>query len=143
MAITRADALSQTSKVKKEFFSDFVNSFGKTPVGNQLGRVTDIDSVNQSLRNLIKTNLGERLFQPMIGSEVYASLFENNYIENTDMIQLFIENTIKNNEPRVELNEVIINSSRTDENVLEVTIVYNVINNPEPVTLNVLLKRVR
>jgi predicted component of type VI protein secretion system len=79
----------------------------------------------------------------MIGSEVYASLFENNYIENTDMIQLFIENTIKNNEPRVELNEVIINSSRTDENVLEVTIVYNVINNPEPVTLNVLLKRVR
>lgn len=143
MAITRADTLSQTSRVKKEFFSDFVNSFGKTPVGNQLGRVTDVDSVNQSLRNLIKTNLGERLFQPMVGSEVYASLFENNYIENTDMIQLFIENTIKNNEPRVELDSVYINSDRMDENVLEVTIVYNLINNPEPVTLNVLLKRVR
>lgn len=144
MALTRADVLTaQTSKVKKEFFSDFVTSFAKTPVGNQLGRITDKDSVNQSIRNLVKTNLGERLFQPFVGSEVYATLFENNYGENTDLIQLFIENTIRNNEPRAQIVEVIVNSSRTDENIVEVTVIYNLINNPEPITLNILLKRVR
>ena len=76
---TRAESISPKEK-QGEFFSDFLNSFAKTPVGNQLGRVTNEKAVNQSLRNLIKTNVGERLYQPLIGSDVNASLFENNII---------------------------------------------------------------
>lgn len=141
MAITRADALSGTSK-QKELFSDFVTGFDLTPFGNQLGRVTNEQSVNQSLRNLIKTSLGERLFQPMVGSDVYNMLFENNVSENIDLIELFIKNTIENNEPRVFLSGIEVKPSKNDYSI-EINIYYSLINNPEPITLTVILKRVR
>ena len=87
---TRAESISPKGK-QGEFFSDFLNSFAKTPVGNQLGRVTNEKSVNQSLRNLIKTNLGERFFQPIVGSDVNASLFENvNSILLMDLSQFYL-----------------------------------------------------
>lgn len=141
MAVTRADALTGTTK-QKELFSDFVTGFDITPFGNQLGRVTNEQAVNQSLRNLIKTSLGERLFQPMVGSDVYSMIFENNLPEDINLLELFIKNTIDNNEPRVNLLGVEV-KDQTNENALEITIYYTLINNPEPITLTVLLKRVR
>ena len=142
MALTRADTLTGTKK-QKEFFSDFVNSFAKTPYGDQLGRLTNEESVNQSLRNLIKTNLGERLFQPLLGSDVTSMLFENNTPEVVSQLEEFIENTIKNNEPRVNLLQTIVNDNSLDSNTIEITLIYNLINNPEEITLTILLKRVR
>ena len=142
MAVTRADTLTGTKK-QREFFSDFVTSFSKTPLGDQLGRVTNEQSVNQSLRNLIKTNLGERLFQPLVGSDVLKNLFENNTPESLDMLEFFIENTIRNNEQRVNLLQTIINTDNLDSNYVEISIIYNLINKPDPTTLTILLKRVR
>lgn len=141
MAITRADYLTETGK-QKDFFSDFVTSFAKTPYGNQLGRVSNADSVNQSLRNLVKTNLGERLFQPLIGSDIYGLLFEHDAPQNTDMIQMFIENMIRNSEPRVNLIKTEVTDDN-DDNQIQISILYNLINNPEPIDLTILLKRVR
>ena len=117
--------------------------FRSTPLGDQLGRVTNEQSVNQSLRNLIKTNLGERLFQPLVGSDVLKTLFENNTPESIDLLELYIENTVNNNEPRVNLIETIINKDLFDSNSIEISLIYNLINNPEPTTLTILLKRVR
>lgn len=140
---TRADTLTGTKK-QLEFFSDFNNNFTKTPYGNQLARVTNVESINQSLRNLIKTNLGERLFQPFIGSDIYASLFENNNSDYMDLLEMFITNTINNNEPRVKLIQVdVAQTTGFNENEVEINIQYYVINNPDPVTLTVILKRVR
>jgi phage baseplate assembly protein W len=159
--VTRADALTRASK-KVEFFSDFTTSFSKTPVGDQLARVLNENSVNQALRNIIKTNLGERPFQPALGSDVYASLFELHSNESIKDLRLFIENAINTNEPRVNLLEVYVKTNldvpeiyedvegsniyvpaAKDENTIEITIIYNLINNPEPITLTVILKRVR
>ena len=142
MAVTRADTLTGTKK-QREFFSDFVTSFSKTPLGNQLGRVSNEQSVNQSLRNLIKTNLGERLFQPLVGSDVLKTLFENNTQENLDMLEFYIDTTVRNNEPRVNLLQTIINTELLGTNSLEISLIYNLINNPDPITLTILLKRVR
>ena len=142
MAVTRADTLTGTKK-QTEFFSDFVTSFSKTPLGNQLGRVSNEQSVNQSLRNLIKTNLGERLFQPLVGSDILKSLFENNTQENLDMLEFYIDTTVRNNEPRVNLLQTIINTELLGTNSLEISLIYNLINNPDPITLTILLKRVR
>jgi|LakMenEpi03Aug12_release.lakeMendotaPanAssembly.Ray.scaffolds.fasta_scaffold27558_5 phage baseplate assembly protein W len=141
MPITRADALTGTTK-QKEYFSDFLTNFDMTPFGNQIGRVTNEQAVNQSLKNLIKTSLGERPFQPMIGSDVYSMLFENQYPEDISLLELFIKNTIENNEPRANLLGVEV-KIQPNENSLEISIYYNLINNPEPITLTVLLKRVR
>ena len=152
---TRAESISPKEK-QTEYFSDFLNSFAKTPVGNQLGRVTNEKSVNQSLRNLIKTNLGERFFQPIVGSDVNASLFENvNNILLND-IEENIKLTIQNNEPRINLLEVSVQPSEISDgeardfggfliqnNSISVTIVYNIINNSEEITLTTILTRVR
>jgi len=153
MALTRADSFTNVKR-KEEFFSDFLNSFAKTPIGEQLGRVTNEQSVNQSLRNLIKTNLGERLFQPNIGSDVNASLFEQNDILLIDGLEFKIENVIRTNERRVNLLRVEVTSIVNqftqqstnigmDENTVNVKIVYTLINNPDPIVLNVILKRIR
>lgn len=150
---TRAESISPKEK-QGEFFSDFLNSFAKTPIGEQLGRVTNEKAVNQSLRNLIKTNVGERLYQPFIGSDVNAALFELNTEAQINRIEFFIENTIRNNEPRVNLIDVLVESSLIetttqtnrpiDPNEIVVTIVYNLINSTEEIVLSIpLLKRVR
>lgn len=139
-ALTRADVLTGTKK-QVEFFSDFLDSFAKTPFGDQLARVTNEKSVNQSLKNLIKTNVGERLFQPYVGSNVYATLFEMNGTENLETLKLFIESCVENHEPRVSLIQTLVES--VDDVSLEITLIYNLINNPEPITFSMVLRRVR
>jgi phage baseplate assembly protein W len=139
--LTRAEALTGSNRAV-EYYSDFVRSFAKTPVGNQLSRVTNEKSINQALVNLILTNLGERLFQPYIGSNILSSLFENNYRENLTDLEFFIENTIRNNEKRVNLLEVNLEVGSSENEIL-ISIVYNTINNSEPITFEYILKRVR
>ena len=151
MAITRADTLT-TAKRKFEYYSDFVTSFNKTPIGNQLGKVSNEESVNQSLRNLIKTNYGERFFQPGLGSNIYASLFDPNTEILRNKLEFYIENTIKNNERRVNLikvevltSESLINGryANVDSNTVEIIITYSLINSVAPTVLTVILKRIR
>lgn len=153
MVVNRADALTGNKK-KEEYFSDFLDDFDKTPFGDQLARSTNEHDINRTLIRLIKTNTYERLFQPGIGSNVYASLFEMNDIITTNSLELYIENTIGNFENRVRLISVrviaMINQTETysnlitsNENALKIIIVYSLINNPNPVTLSFILKRIR
>ena len=139
--ITRANTLTAAKK-QQEFFSDFFDSFVKTPFGNDLARITNERDVNQSLKNLIQTNLGERLFQPTIGSNVNRSLFEMNNFVETNLLEFYITNTIQNNEPRVILDSVTVVPT-ADEGSIKITISYYLINNPNLVTLDFILRRIR
>jgi hypothetical protein len=76
MALSRADAISQTQK-KIETYSDFSNSFSKHPITKELVTVKNEDSIRQAFKNLILTNIGERPFNPFFGSNVNRTLFEN------------------------------------------------------------------
>lgn len=139
--LSRAETLTGSNK-RIENFSDFLTSFAKTPVGDQLARAINEKSINQSLKNLILTNLGERLFQPYIGSNVLATLFELN--DNLDFsdLEFYIENTIKNSEKRVNLLSVEAIAGNNEQEV-KITITYNTINSTQPVTFEYILKRVR
>lgn len=138
---TRAETLTGTAK-KEEHFSDFLDSFAKTPFGGQLGRVVDEQSVIQSIKNLIRTNLGERLYQPQVGSGVNAMLFELNDLPSHAALEFQIKNTLTYNEPRILLIDVDVDYG-FDEHEVEVTIKFMLINKTEPTTLTFLLKRVR
>lgn len=139
--LSRAETLTGSNR-RIEYYSDFSTSFTKTPVGDQLARVINEKSINQSLKNLILTNLGERLFQPYIGSNVLATLFELNTAEDLTDLEFYIENTIKNNERRVNLLGVDV-STGSNENEVKISIVYNTINSSDQVTFEYILKRVR
>ena len=134
----RADIVQRTKPV--EYFSDFLNNMDVHPVNKSLGRVINEEAVKQSLKNLILTNSGERLFQPTIGSDVYKSLFEPNDIITAENITYHITSTIKYNEPRVILLNVIVNP---DNYSFYVNIVFSLINNPRTINLNLILRRVR
>ena len=139
--ITRAQTLTG-EKRKTEFYSDFLSSFAKTPIGNQLAKVTNERSINQSLKNIILTDLGERLFQPNLGSNVRTLLFESNLESNLTAIEFYISNAIALSEPRVNLLEVNLQVGNNDNEVV-INIVYNTINNPETIIFEYILKRVR
>jgi phage baseplate assembly protein W len=138
---TRAtDSLSQRDN---EVFSDFLDSFKYSPFGNDLSKVTNVKAINQALRNLVYTNLGERLFQPDIGCDVYAILFQLTYTEQTNFIKRTIAQSIKLHEPRALLQDIVVKFYDDQPNSVEIDILYTPINNPEPQTLTVILKRVR
>jgi len=137
---TRADKYSPTQK--QDYFSDFLNDFDQHPFNHSLSKVTNENAVKQSIRNLILTNLGERLFQPTIGSNIRYSLFEPNDVVTAENINFFVKSTISQNEPRAILLEVNVWPS-PDNNAFEVNIVFSLINSNAPIQLNVILRRVR
>ena len=114
MAITRADTLTQTAK-KQDLFSDFMDSFAMSPFSEQLSLVKNERAVSQSIKNLILTNFGERLFNPNFGSNINKTLFEPNITDDLNVLEDRIRFSIRNFEPRAILEEVIVRSSeKTD-----------------------------
>ena len=123
-------------------YSDFTTNFEKNPLSKDLSRVTNDDAVKQSIKNLVMTNRGERLFQPELGGDVRALLFSNITPQTLLNAQTIIENLINDHEPRANLIGVVV-SVGDDNNSLAITIVFNVINIQEPIQLDLVLARVR
>ena len=58
-------------------FSDLDLFFGKKLVGSDINKVTDIQAVKRSLRNLINLNTFEKPFHPEISGGIRELLFEH------------------------------------------------------------------
>lgn len=138
---TRADRFTQTEKIP-DMFSDFLTDLTPHPITKDLSRVRNDQSIRQSIRNLILTNYGERLFQPSIGSNVSASLFEPNDSFMEDSLEFSIRRTIESNEPRANIINLSVLTS-PDENTVSINIVFSIINSMQTQSLDVILRRVR
>jgi phage baseplate assembly protein W len=137
-------AAKETAARKKEIvFSDFMMNMDRHPLSGDIAKVTNEESIKQSIRNIIMFNFGEKLFQPAIGSGVIASLFEplDNFTIND--IQSHITHSINFFEKRVNLLNVTVQPDNVDNNTLNATIVFSIINTNDVATLNVILRRVR
>lgn len=121
---------------------DFMTNLNKHPETDQLIALTNSEAIKRSVRNLILTQKGERFFQPDIGSDIQNLLFEPISEYTSEVLKELILETIKNHEPRAIGPEVLI---RPDEfnNAYNVTILFYVINNADPISVNVNLARVR
>lgn len=125
-----------------KFFSDFRNNLNTYPTSNDIQEVSDEAAVKQSIVNLIKTNFFDRPFQPGLGSYVNSLLFENITTQTIDFIRQSIKDTIDIYEPRALVNSIVV-SPAPDDNALIVTIVFSIINKREPITIDLLLNKVR
>jgi phage baseplate assembly protein W len=141
MAI-RTEITPTIDKKKDIFFSDFLNNFNSHPNGGNLVRITNEDSVKQSIKNLVLTNYKERLFQPNIGGNVRASLFELIDSIGADFLKDSIKQTIKNNESRIRQIEVDV-KPYPELNQYNVTIQFSINNSITVSTVDLILKRVR
>ena len=63
---------------KKNLYSDIHKDLAANPITGDLALRRDEESVKESIKNIILTDQGERLMQPLIGGNIRAMLFENN-----------------------------------------------------------------
>ena len=124
-------------------YSDLDLFFSAKGVSKDISKVTDIQAVKRSIRNLVLTNHYEKPFHPEIGSGVRDILFEPMTPITANILTRKIEDVIENFEPRAKLIGVRAQPN-LDRNEYEVTIEFYVINTPtELVDLTVMLERLR
>jgi len=117
--------------------------FAKKATSKDISKVTDIQAVKRSIRNLVLTNFYEKPFHPEIGCGVRGLLFELMDPLTSYAIAKQIEITVENFEPRARLIGVRANPD-LDRNEYEVTLEFYVVNAPtELVDLTIFLERLR
>jgi phage baseplate assembly protein W len=142
--IARIDKITRKDKAfdRKPYYSDFYTNFNVHPQNNRLVKYTNEESVKRSIRNLILTDKYDRPFQPEIGCRVRSLLFENMSDIIVEEIKATIRETIDTYEPRVRVIDVIVQTNEARQSY-DVYIYFEVINNVEPITLNITLYRAR
>ena len=137
-----AQAQNDISRNVKQY-SDLDLFFGKRTVGSDVNKVTDVQAVKRSLRNLINLNTFEKPFHPEISGGVRELLFENMNPMTSVVMTKKIEDVIENFEPRCRLVSVRAIPDY-DRNAYNVSIEFYVVNAPtELVDLSVMLERLR
>jgi phage baseplate assembly protein W len=131
-----------TATKRQRTFSDLDLNFTAHPVTGDVARLYDENAIKRSVRNLLQTNNFERPFHSEIGSQIRALLFEPASPVLNTMLKRVIADTIATFEPRVVVNSVTV-SSNADNNALNVTLVFTIVNTVNPVTMNVVLQRTR
>ena len=108
-----------------------------------VNKVTDIEAVKRSVRNLVLLNSYEKPFHPEIAGDVRGLLFENMTPLTSAVIARKIQDVIENFEPRARLTGVQ-SIPDFDRNAYEVTVYFYVVNAPtELVEVTQLLERLR
>ena len=107
-------------------FKDISLSFVRNPVTNDILAINDGDAIKKSVINLVRTRVGERFFNNLLGSEVENSMFEQQTPENSYSLEQNIKTLLKNYEPRVSVSSVQVTYPE-DSNDLNVRIAYDII----------------
>jgi phage baseplate assembly protein W len=123
-------------------FRDLDLNFAIHPITKDVNIYKAEYAVINSVKNLILTNHFEKPFQPEVGSNIRRLLFENVDSIMAAQIEREIEETINNFEPRVQISSVIAIHA-PEENVYKIRLEFFVINNPDPITINFFLERIR
>ena len=141
--MSRYDATqSNESTRSSRIYKDLNLNFEKNTVTKDIQKITDVEAVKRSVRNLINTNHYEKPFHPEIGSNLRAMLFENLTPQMNHLISKQIELLLRNYEPRIRLVQVNAQPSY-DRNGYLATISFYVLNHPEPVVVENFLERLR
>ena len=107
-------------------FKDLSASFQSSPLSNDLITLKNESAIARSVRNLVLTIQGERPFQPVLGTGVNNLLFDNMDKLTASAIRSELRTTIENYEPRVEINEIIVEAD-FERNAFDVTLQYFII----------------
>lgn len=123
-------------------FTDLDLNFLAHPVTKDVSTKTDEQAIKSSIRNLVLTSNYEKPFHPEIGSQIKSLLFEPATPMLPILIKKAIEFTIYNFEPRVNLTNVEAVLSE-DDNSINVSVEFVILNTSTPVALDLILYRTR
>jgi uncharacterized protein len=124
-------------------YKDLNITFKKHPVNNDLIVSKDSNAIKQAISNLLLTNVGERFFQPELGSRIPGLLFEPFDFATVGLIDDEIRRVLINYEPRVILDELIV-FPNYDTNGYDIDMTVRIIGREDdPISLEVFLERTR
>ena len=114
-------AIQRTSRA----FKDISLSFSPHPVTKDLPVLVNERAIVRSVRNLVETIPTERFFQPLLGTDIRDSLFENFSRTTVNVIEDQVRDTVRSYEPRVQNVGVEVNA-RPDDNTFEVKVLFEI-----------------
>ena len=129
-------------ELKEPVFKDIPLSFTAHPITGNVKALVNRDAVKQSVKNIVLTNFYERPYNPTFGGDILSQLFENMDPITEYNIAKNIRQALDNYEPRAIIDE-IKSDFYEDRNAINVTITFRIKNDAEPISVNVLLDRVR
>ena len=130
------------SKRATRLYKDLDLDFGRNLVTNDVNKLTDVEAVKRSVRNLINTSHFERPFHPEIGSNVRAMLFEPMTPLTALNLQRKVQEVSINFEPRIRLVQILARPDY-DKNSYDLRIMFYVVGTQEPVEVQTFLERLR
>lgn len=123
-------------------FKDISLSFLRHPVTNDIAILKNEDAIKRSVMNLVRTRIGERFFNSLLGSNVENYLFELANSGLVDPLQEEIRNVISNFEPRVTVRRVDV-AVYPEDNELDITITYDIVGLAPTQVINFILQPTR
>ena len=129
-------------KFQTKKYVDLDLNFGNNPFTKDVMKKKGDLAIKQSVKNLVLSRITERPFQPQIGSQVYNILFDNIIPETAITLRTSIENVINTFEPRAVIRSVECIADH-DNNGFNVTIIFSLINDPSPITIDFFLEWLR
>ena len=142
MASYDSGTLTNKSKRSARIYSDLNLDFLQNTATKDIQKIEDVEAVKRSVRNLINLNHYEKPFHPEVGSNLRAMLFELMTPQMNHVISKQIQKLITNYEPRARLVRVATIPD-FDRNAYNCKIFFYVVNQPEPVTVETFLERLR
>ena len=112
-------------KRKSRAFKDISLSFSPHPVTKDLPVLLNERAIVRSVRNLVETIPTERFFNPLIGTDIRDSLFENFTPTTVTVIEDQVRESIRNFEPRVGEIDIEV-EARPDDNELQVKVLFDI-----------------
>ena len=122
-------------------YKDIDLTFSPKPAGDIFKKV-DAAAVKQSVKNLLLTSRGEKPFNNFFGSNLNSALFGLDTEFDPEFVQNLIFDAITNHEPRARVLSVTV-QLKPENNTLDTTVEFQIVNTKEIVTLDVSLARVR
>ena len=107
-------------------FKDISLTFNRHPVTDDIGVFTNENAIKRAVTNLVRTRIGERFFESLLGSAVEDSLFEQADPDNAQVLEDDIRLLLENFEPRIKRVDVRV-IYPLDTNELTVTINYDIV----------------
>lgn len=131
---------TELGNISREF-KDISFEFSKNLITNDVVILKNEEAIKQAVKNLVLTRLGERLFNPFIGTNTTSYLFElsTTFAENELISE--IQKVLKTFEKRINLKTITVDYVE-DSNEYNVIIDYFIVGLPQnPQTVTFLLVR--
>ena len=131
---------NKAERVARRWFTDIDINMKNHPITGDVVLKYDLNAIKRAVMNLVLTNHFERPFKPSLGVNLRGMLFELNNAPNRTVLENQIKEMLNKFEPRITVTNVM---STPQHNLLNITLMFQVGNSPEPHSLDLVLERIR